>query len=140
MRGDSGQRERTTDLGIVRINNDAIATIASIAATEIKGVHRMGGFFTKTICDLFRKKAQTKGVKIKMENSDVKLVISIVVEYGVNIPGVADEVQENVKRSVEKMTGLVLSEVDVVVEGVHSPSAAARGGALKRCNGNGGGI
>ena len=32
------QRERSTDLGVVRISNDAIATIASVAALEVKGV------------------------------------------------------------------------------------------------------
>jgi uncharacterized alkaline shock family protein YloU len=42
------------------------------------------------------------------------------VEYGIDIPRVADEVQENVKRAVEKMAGLVPSEVDVIVEGVRA--------------------
>jgi uncharacterized alkaline shock family protein YloU len=36
----------------------------------------------------------------------------------VDIPRIADDVQENVKRAVERMTGLVLSEVNVIVEGV----------------------
>jgi uncharacterized alkaline shock family protein YloU len=53
--------------------------------------------------------------------------VSIIVDYGVDIPRIADEVQENVKRSVEKMTGLVLSEVDVIVEGVSlKPSGRER--------------
>ncbi|MFH0764242.1 MAG: Asp23/Gls24 family envelope stress response protein [Candidatus Omnitrophota bacterium] len=57
-----------------------------------------------------------------MKESEVKLTVSIIVEYGIDIPRVADEVQENVKRAVEKMTGLVLAEVDVVVEGVRQQS------------------
>ncbi|MCX5680224.1 MAG: Asp23/Gls24 family envelope stress response protein [Candidatus Omnitrophica bacterium] len=52
-----------------------------------------------------------------------KLSASIVVEYGSDIPRIADEVQDNVKRAVEKMTGLVLSAVDVIVEGVHAKTA-----------------
>ena len=55
-----------------------------------------------------------------MKESEVKLTVSIIVEYGIDIPRAADEVQENVKRAVEKMTGLVLAEVDVVVEGVRA--------------------
>lgn len=111
-------KDRTTDLGAVRINNDAIATIASLAAMEIKGVHKMGGGLGRTIYELFSRRTSSKGVKIEMGDTECKLTVSIIVEYGVNIPRIADEVQENVKRAVEKMAGLVLSEVDVIVEGV----------------------
>jgi len=48
-------------------------------------------------------------------------VVYITVEYGLDVTRIADDVQENVKRIVEKMTGLVLSGVDVVVEGVKLP-------------------
>lgn len=115
-------RDRATDLGTVRINNDAIMTIASISALEVKGVHKMGGGIRKTLYDIIRKTG-TKGVRIKMKESEVKLMVSIIVEYGVDIPRIADEVQENVKRAVEKMTGLALAEVDVVVEGVSGKTA-----------------
>ena len=112
------QRERTTDLGVVRINNDVIIAIASIAATEVKGVNRMGGSIGKTLVDMLTKRSNDKGVRIQNAEGEVRLSVSIVVDYGVDIPRIADEVQENVKRAVEKMTGLVLSEVDVIVEGV----------------------
>ena len=121
---DSGQRDRTTDLGAVRINNEAITTIASVAAMDIRGVYGMGGALARTVCAVFLNKHGSKGVKIEAREGEVKLTVSIVVEYGVEIPKIADEVQENVKRAVERMTGLVLSEVDVVVEGVHAPAQA----------------
>lgn len=117
---DRVKNDRATDLGVVRINNDAITTIASVAAMEIRGIYRMGGGLAKTIFETLFKKRGHRGVKIEMKDSEVKLTVFIIVEYGVDIPKIADEVQEMVKRSVEKMTGLVLSEVDVVVEGVHS--------------------
>ena len=113
-------RDRSTDLGIVRINNEAIATIASIAAMEVRGVSRMGSSFGRTMADVLLGRGGSKGVKIKMTEGEVALTVSIVVEYGVSVPRVADEVQENTKRAIEKMTGLVLSEVDVVVEGVRA--------------------
>ena len=115
-------RDRTTDLGAIRINNDVIAAIASLAAIEVKGVHKMGGGIGKTLYDMLTKKSGTKGVRIQSVDSEVRLSVSVIVEYGVDIPRIADEVQENVKRAVEKMTGLILSQVDVVVEGVNSPS------------------
>lgn len=117
---DSTYRDRSTDLGVVRINNDAIATIAQVAAMEVKGVRKMGGGLAKTLCEAFLKRGAPRGVKIHMKESEVRLTVYIVVEYGVDIPRIADEVQENVKRAVEKMAGLVLSEVDVVIEGVEA--------------------
>lgn len=121
MKPGTSQRDRATDLGVVRINNDVIAAIASIAAMEVKGVHKMGGGLRRTIAELFGKRPSTKGVRIEMGEGDAKITVFIIVEYGVDVPRIADEVQTAVKRAVEKMTGLVLSEVDVVAEGVHAP-------------------
>lgn len=123
MAKDVSHRDRSTDLGSVRINNDAITTIASIAAMEIRGVSRMGGGITKSLYERLVKGSSSKGVKIQMREGEIKLAVSIIVEYGVDIPRIADEVQENVKRAVEKMAGLVLSEVDVIVEGVHASTS-----------------
>lgn len=120
---DSTSRDRSTDLGVVRINNDAIATIASIAAMEVGGVYKMGGGIGKTLYEALLKKSGSGGIRVQMKDSEAKLTVSIIVEYGVDIPRIADEVQENVKLAVEKMAGLVLSEVDIVVEGVRSKAA-----------------
>lgn len=128
MKQEQVQKDRTTDLGVVRINNDVIAAIASIAATEVRGVRGMGGSnaFISTFCDIFVRRMGSRGVKIQTTEGEVRLSISILVDYGVDIPRIADEVQENVKRAVERMTGLILSEVNVIVEGVstrHSSGA-----------------
>ena len=122
MTDNFAHRDRSTDLGVVRINNEAIATIASIAAMEVKGVHRIGGGIRRTLGEIFLKRSGTGGVKISMKDNEVKLAVSIIVEYGVDIPRVADEVQDGVKHAVEKMTGLIMSEVDVIVEGVYALS------------------
>ena len=119
-------RDRSTDLGVVRISNDAISTIASVAALEVKGVARMGGGLPKAFIDGLLNKFSSRGVKIQMKDGEVKLTVAIIVEYGIDIPRVADEVQENVKRAVEKMAGLVPSEVDVVVEGVRANTAGEK--------------
>ena len=111
-------RDRPTDLGVVRISNDAISTIASVAAMEVKGVCRMGGGTPRAFFDYIMSRFSSKGVRIRMKEHDMKITVSVVVEYGVDIPRVADEVQDNVKRAVEKMAGLIPSEVDVIVEGV----------------------
>ena len=42
----------------------------------------------------------------------------IVVEYGSRIPEVAWEIQEKVKKSVETMTGLNASKINIHIQGV----------------------
>lgn len=122
MNIDGTHRDRATDLGVVRINNEAITTIASTAAMEVKGVHRMGGGVNRTLHEIFFKRVYSGGVRVSMKENEIKLTVSIVVDYGIDIPHVADAVQESVKNAVEKMTGLVMSEVDVIVDGVYAPS------------------
>lgn len=115
-------RDRATDLGIVRIDNEAIMTIAAVAAMEVRGICRLGGGIGKTLYETFFRKTSSKGVRIKMKDSEIVITVSVVVEYGSDIPRIADQVQDSVKRAVERMTGLVLSEVDVIVEGVRANS------------------
>ena len=78
MDKESTHRDRATDLGVVRINNNAIMAIASIAAMEVGGVYKIGGGIRRTIYDIF-KKPGTKSVRIQMKDSEVKLTISIIV-------------------------------------------------------------
>lgn len=121
MGGESVQKGRVTDLGAVRIHNDVLASIASIAASEIKGVYRLGQGFPRNFYEFVTRRGPSRGVKVSPGEHEVKVSASIIVDYGVYIPRVADEVQENIKRQIEKMTGLVLQEVNVDVEGVRAP-------------------
>ena len=128
MSKDITHRDRTTDLGMVRINNEAIMTIAAVAAMDVRGVSKLGGGIGKTLYETLFRKTSSKGVRIKMKDNEIVITVSVVVEYGSDIPRIADQVQDSVKRAVERMTGLVLSEVDVIVEGVraNSPSEKER--------------
>jgi uncharacterized alkaline shock family protein YloU len=123
MNRDSGDRYRTTELGMVKINNNAITAVASTAAMEVKGVAKVGRGIGKTIYEVVMGRAGKKGVKIHASDNELRLIIYITVDYGVDIPRVADAVQENVKTTVESMTGLIVSAVDVIVEGVRSPQS-----------------
>ena len=59
-----------------------------------------------------------KGIKVESNEKDTKIDVNIIVEYGVRIPDVAFEIQNRVKKSVETMTGLKVSAVNVHVQGV----------------------
>ncbi len=110
------ERENKTDLGVVKIKDEAIASIANTAALEVKGVAA-----TKpSLAAKFLKPLSKRGVKVDIKENDIKITLYIITEYGVNIPQIANQVQENVKRSIEKMTGISNVEVNVNVQGVSS--------------------
>ena len=98
----------------IKISNEAVATYAGIAVSEVAGVHAMAGGFS-----LGGKKNLTKGIKVEAGEKNTKIDVNIIVDYGVRIPEVAFEIQNRVKKSVEAMTGLKVLEVNVHIQGVH---------------------
>ena len=106
----------------LKISNDAVATYAGIAISEVQGVYNMSGGFAGFTEALSGKKNFAKGIKVDIDGQKVKIDVSIIVEYGARIPEVAFEIQSMVKKSVETMTGLKVTEVNVHVNGVHMAS------------------
>jgi uncharacterized alkaline shock family protein YloU len=106
-------------VGNIKISVDVVSTIAGIATTELEGVAGMYSSFAGGIVEkLGAKKNPSKGVKVEMTESTVAIDLYIVVEYGVRIPELAWEIQENVKNNVETMTGLSVEKVNIHIEGV----------------------
>ena len=65
--------------------------------------------------------SERKGIKVDADEKNTKIDVNIIVEYGVRIPDIAFEIQNRVKKAVESMTGLVVTEVNVHVQGVNLP-------------------
>ena len=103
--------------GTISYANEVIATIAGVAANEIEGIAGMcvsGG-----ISDILgRNKNITRGVKVEVGSQEAAVDLYIIVEYGYPIQKVSAEVQENVRRALESLTGLRVVRVDVHVQGV----------------------
>ncbi len=103
--------------GTITYANEVIATIAGVAANEVDGIAGMcvsGGFGEI----LGRNRNITKGVKVEVGSQEAAVDLYIVVEYGKPIQKVAGEVQENVRKALESLTGLHVVRVDVHVQGV----------------------
>lgn len=112
--------ENEDKIGNVKISIDVIATVAGIATTEIKGVAGMSGSVVGGIAEILGgKKNKGKGVKVELGEDSCNIDVYIVVDYGASIPDIAWEVQENVKNSVESMTGMTVNKVNIHVEGVN---------------------
>ncbi len=105
------------DVGQVQIAEEVIAVIASIAATEVEGVAKMSGNITSEIAAMVGMKNLSKGVKIRIDEEKVDINLSLIMDYGVSIPKISREVQDRVKNSIETMTGLEVSEVNIHIAG-----------------------
>jgi uncharacterized alkaline shock family protein YloU len=103
----------------VKIASDVVASIAALAATEVDGVCEMAGNIKNELVSYLGWNNLSKGVKILMENNIVHVSMMIVTRYGYSIPEISAQVQSRVSQQIENMTGLVVSEVNVRVAGVH---------------------
>ena len=103
--------------GTITYANEVIATIAGVAANEIDGIAGMciSGGFSEI---LSRNRNITRGVKVEVGSQEAAVDLYIIVEYGKPIQKVASEVQENVRKALESLTGLHVVRVDVHVQGV----------------------
>ena len=111
--------ENDENVGNIKISADVVATIAGIATGEVEGVAGMSSSIAGGIAEIFgAKKNPSKGVKVDIKESSTVIDLHIIVDYGIRIPEIAWEIQENVKNDVETMTGLKVEKVNVHVDGV----------------------
>ena len=107
----------TTNGGSISYSNEVISIIAGVAANEVLGIAGMCS--SGALADIIgRNRNVTRGVRIETGTEEASVDIYIIVEYGYPIQKVAGEVQENVKKAIESMTGLHVVRVDVHVQGV----------------------
>ena len=117
------ENEIKTEGDGIKISNDVVAVIAGIAVSEVTGVAGMSGGFAGGISEVLSgKKNLAKGIKVEVSENTTKIDVNIIVEYGTRIPDVAFEIQNRVKKAVESMTGLNVTEVNVHVQGVNTDS------------------
>lgn len=108
--------------GTVTFATDVVATIAGLAATEVEGVASMVGGSSSGLAEIFKRgqntRSLTRGVRVELNDNTVSVTLTIVVDYGAPVPRVAKGIQENVKKTIETMSGLEVTEVNVHIQGV----------------------
>lgn len=110
--------ETTNAYGSIKIAEEAVASIVGLAAAQIKGVAAMSGSMASGLTEKLGKKNLTKGVKVEITEQNVVVALNIFVEYGVRIPKLALEIQNEVRDTVQTMTGLKVKEVNIYVQGI----------------------
>ena len=97
------QIHANSNVGEVQIADEVVATIAGLAATEVKGVASMSGNITNELVSKLGMKNLSKGVKIEVNGDSVAVDLALTLEYGYNIPNTSKQVQEKEKTAIENM-------------------------------------
>ena len=109
-------KEKDQESGQITYANEVIATIVSVATTEVDGISGIAG--SGSLSGILAKGKAPRGVRVDMNGEDVKVDVSVTVDYGMPIQKVGRNAQENVRKSIESMTGLHVEKVDLHVVGV----------------------
>ncbi|MDO5714253.1 MAG: Asp23/Gls24 family envelope stress response protein [Tissierellia bacterium] len=108
-----------TDKGNIIIEDGVIANIAGISAMESYGIVGMAsknaadGFF-----ELLKFDHLSKGITVNTENNTINIQLHVILEYGVRISTVGQNIIDRVKFNIENLTGLEVENIEVFVEGI----------------------
>lgn len=128
MPGDSDERpsveEKHTEDSI-RISPEVIAVVAGIAVEEAEGVAGMSGGIVDGIAQRLGRKDFGKGIRVSLEEEKVLLDLNVVIEYGAPLLETAEKLKQNVRSTVEEVTGLTVAAVNINVTAINMPKKKA---------------
>ncbi len=120
--------ELVTGKGKTSIADAVVTKIAGIAAREVSGVHNMGAGSARAMGSIRERlpvggsqPSPSQGVKVEVGERQAAIDLDIIVEYGVAIVDVASAIRRNVIGSLQRMTGLEVTEVNVSVDDIYLP-------------------
>ena len=73
---------------------------------------------TEGIFELLKFENLSKGIKVIQEDNMTVIELHVILEYGVKISTVGQNIIDRVKFNVENMTGITIDRIDVIVDGI----------------------
>ncbi|CAM3011229.1 Asp23/Gls24 family envelope stress response protein [Saccharomonospora xinjiangensis] len=117
----------SSDAGRISVSQSVVSKIAGVACREISGVHNMGTSGGRAVGAIRERipgssgPSVAQGVGVEVGETQAAIDLDIVVEYGISIAELGRSIQRNVKQTVERMTGLEVTEVNINVDDVYLP-------------------
>ena len=110
--------------GQTTIADAVVAKVAGIAAREVPGVHALGGNTARAVGALRGRIPgssvnHSQGISVEVGETQAAVDIQLVAEYGFSIVDLADGIRRNIISTLEEMTGLQVTEVNIEVQDVH---------------------
>ncbi len=103
--------------GSLQISTEVISKIARIAALEIEGVVDISSSAQATK-GILKNNTSKKAINVLLLDEVAEITLNVIVEYGQKVQPLSLKIQENVKSSVQNMTGITVSRVNTVIAGV----------------------
>ncbi len=111
--------EMVTEFGKVTIAEELLTNLVGYVAMECYGLVGMSSRKIKDgISELLGRDNLSKGIEIKLEKDQLIVELYVVLGYGISIPEVAYSIMKKVKETLEQVTGLVVSRVNINVQGI----------------------
>lgn len=104
-------------IGNLKISEDVLATIAQQATIEVKGVAKLTCENTN-LSGLLAKATRANPIQVQLSEDSAVIDVSIKLLPNTSIPEVSGEVQRSVKSAIQNMTGIAVSKVNIVVQGI----------------------
>jgi len=117
------EQQIVENLGEIVIAPEVLEVIISVTTSKVEGVYSLR---SKRTLDSIGKKAEGKGVYIRTETEDERVIVDIYVYLvaGKRVPEIAQTIQKEVKEKVLASTDIEISEVNIHVMGIVSETAS----------------
>lgn len=102
----------------LHINQDVIAQIITNSISEIDGVYGVAPIM-KTPRQIWLRQESMGNIRIGLVDDVLSVSIGVILEGGTRAVAAAEQIQEQVKSSVQNMLGLTVAKVNVTICGVH---------------------
>ncbi|WP_349421330.1 Asp23/Gls24 family envelope stress response protein [Staphylococcus felis] len=109
-------------LGNVEIVPEVISIIASIATSEVKGVHGMFSDLKNSTLERLGRKNLSKGVKVETVNNELVINVYCSLNYGTKISDTALKIQESIHSAIKTMTALTPKQINVHISHIEMES------------------
>ena len=129
--GSSQRSPLKSEMGNTTISSAVVSQIAGIAAQEVENA-QMGGGASAAVGGILQSVAgsvtggtsggnYSRGVSVEVGEEEAAVDLTMSVDYGESIPRVAEATRRNVINRVENLTGLRVTEVNILVSDVQIP-------------------
>ena len=124
----SGGSALKSEMGSTTISSTVVSQIAGIAAQEVENA-QMGGGASAAVGGILQSVTggssgggnYSRGVSVEVGEEEAAVDLTMTVNYGQSIPRVTEAARSNVINRVENLTGLRVTEVNIVVSDVQIP-------------------
>ncbi len=109
--------------GTVTIPDDVVAQVVALTVLECYGVVGMTSTrLVDGVARLLRRDAVTRGVSVTRGADGPAVELNVVMEHGLNLAEVADNVRARVEYQVARLTGTPVASLEIHIQAVRRPT------------------